>query len=175
MHTSSIVASGDYSQTNNCPPNLAPNGSCTITVQFTPAATGKRYGSVVIASDDGATPAILSLTGIGTYVSVSPVTLQFGNQSVGTSSRPRSFTLVNNGPSTLTISQVSFEGTLQQTILDFSQTDDCTASIAPGASCTFNITFSPKTPGFRSGYITIFDSEIATSPHTVKLAGTGIQ
>jgi hypothetical protein len=42
----SISASGDFSQTNNCPGNLTAVQSCTITVTFSPTATGTRSGTI---------------------------------------------------------------------------------------------------------------------------------
>jgi centrosomal CEP192-like protein len=42
------LASGDYSEIDNCPLSLAPGMSCTLTVTFTPKATGNRSGGLTI-------------------------------------------------------------------------------------------------------------------------------
>src|SRR5205823_566732 len=47
----SIAASGDFSQTNNCPSSLGFSGSCTITVTFTPTVAGSRTGSISITDN----------------------------------------------------------------------------------------------------------------------------
>ncbi len=46
----SISASGDYSQTNDCPSLLAPNATCTIQVTFTPNAIGAISGAITLLS-----------------------------------------------------------------------------------------------------------------------------
>ena len=56
----------DYSQTNNCGTSLAGHASCTITVTFTPAATGTRLANLSITDNGGGSPQKVSLTGTGT-------------------------------------------------------------------------------------------------------------
>jgi hypothetical protein len=41
-----ISVSGDYAQTNNCPPTLLTGQSCTINVTFTPTSTGPKNGTL---------------------------------------------------------------------------------------------------------------------------------
>jgi hypothetical protein len=55
---------------------------------------------------------------------------------------------------------------------DFTQTNTCGASVAVGASCTINVTFTPTAAGPRSGTLTINDNA-SGSPQTVALAGAG--
>src|SRR5437764_375800 len=43
---SSIVASGDFAQTNTCGTAVGPGAKCTISVTFKPTAVGTRTGSV---------------------------------------------------------------------------------------------------------------------------------
>jgi phospholipase C len=63
----SIAATGDFAQTNNCPSPLIPGGTCTVTVTFTPTATGARTGSIVLSDSNGTitSPEYETLTGIG--------------------------------------------------------------------------------------------------------------
>ena len=57
---------GDYSQTNTCPAGgINPGGSCTVTVNFTPTATGSRLGILWIAENGGGSPLGLRLSGTG--------------------------------------------------------------------------------------------------------------
>jgi len=47
-----VTASGiDFSESDNCHGRLAAGARCTITVTFTPASTGSRLGTVLIATD----------------------------------------------------------------------------------------------------------------------------
>jgi len=56
---------GDFAQSNNCPASLAPQTSCTVTVTFTPSATGTRKAAVKIADDAVSKPETLPLNGTG--------------------------------------------------------------------------------------------------------------
>jgi len=62
---SSIVASGNFTQTNNCPASLSANTNCAISVKFTPTATGIRNGTIAIADNASSSPQAVSLNGIG--------------------------------------------------------------------------------------------------------------
>jgi hypothetical protein len=105
-----------------------------------------------------------------TTAEVSPASLTFGNQSVGTTSLPQPVTLTNIGSSNMTISGVTVTGTDAG---DFGQTNNCGTSLSAGASCTINVTFSPTASGARSASLSITDSAVG-SPQTVSLTGTGI-
>jgi len=56
----------DYSQSNTCATSIAAKANCTITVTFTPTATGKRTAAVSIGDDGGGSPQKIQLTGTGT-------------------------------------------------------------------------------------------------------------
>jgi len=57
---------GDFAQTNNCGGSLAAGASCTITVTFTPQATGARSGNVTFKDSDVTSPQKVVLSGTGT-------------------------------------------------------------------------------------------------------------
>ena len=97
------------------------------------------------------------------FRTITPMNLNFSGQIVGTTSPSQVVTLNNTGDGPLTISNVAVTG-------DFSETNNCGASVAPAASCTFNITFSPTTAGNRAGSLTITDNA-AGSPLSVNLSG----
>jgi hypothetical protein len=61
----SIVASGDFAQTNTCGTSIAAGATCSISVTFTPTASGTRTGSVTITSSAANSPTSISLTGTG--------------------------------------------------------------------------------------------------------------
>lgn len=61
----SITAGGDFTQTNDCPGTLAARSACTITVTFTPQASGIRSGSVTLLDLLRSSPQVLSLAGLG--------------------------------------------------------------------------------------------------------------
>ena len=45
---SAIATSANFGQNNNCGGSVAPRGSCTITVTFSPTATGTLVGALTI-------------------------------------------------------------------------------------------------------------------------------
>jgi len=65
LSVTSIVASGDYAQTNTCGTSVAAGANCTISVTFTPTATGTRTGAITITDNTSGSPHIVSLTGTG--------------------------------------------------------------------------------------------------------------
>ena len=91
------VNAGDFVQTNNCGSSVAAGANCTISVTFTPSATGARSGSLSIADNASGSPQTVGLAGTGTstaaVVSLSPTSLSFGNQPVGTTSMAETSTL----------------------------------------------------------------------------------
>src|SRR5205823_3290218 len=78
---------GDFGQTNNCPlspSTLAVNGTCTINVTFTPAATGPRIATLTVTDNASNSPQTAGVSGTGASLpclSPSPVP-DFGNQSL---------------------------------------------------------------------------------------------
>jgi hypothetical protein len=55
----------------------------------------------------------------------------------------------------------------------FAQTNNCPASLAPGASCTISVTFTPQAALSKSAKVSIATSATAT-PLSVSLSGTGV-
>ncbi len=56
----------NYTETNTCGTQLAPGGSCTITVTFVPLGTGERDAAVTITDDGGGSTQAVALSGTGT-------------------------------------------------------------------------------------------------------------
>ena len=166
---SSIVASGDFSQSNSCGSSLAAGSSCVITVTFTPAVAGTRSGSLTLTDNDAfGHPQIASLTGTGllSQAVLSPTSISFGGQILGTTSNLQTVTLSNPGNAPLAISAITITG-------DFSQTNSCGNSLAASASCTINVTFRPTLAGTRQGTMALTDNA-SGNPQSVSLTGTGL-
>jgi hypothetical protein len=159
--------SSDFAQTNNCGTSVAPGKSCSVNVTFTPTATGNRSAAVSIADSAPDSPQSFSLTGIGTppVVTLSPPSLTFGVQSVGTTSPPQIIQLSASGSISITSITVSGE---------FAQTNNCGSSLPAGEICQISVTFTPPVGGPAKGTLTISDSG-AGSPQTAALSGTGAQ
>ncbi|PYV04502.1 MAG: hypothetical protein DMG26_07295, partial [Acidobacteria bacterium] len=167
--------SGDFAQTNNCPMSpstLAASASCTINVTFTPSVGGTRTGTLTVTDNAGGSPQTASLTGTGVApgATLSPASLTFARQNVGTTSAPQAATLSNSGSAALSISSIAITGADSG---DFAQTNNCGSSLAAGAQCTINVTFTPSAGGTRTATLTVTDSA-SGSPQTASLSGTGV-
>jgi hypothetical protein len=82
---------------------------------------------------------------------VSPTTLSFGNQTVGTTSATQTVTISNTGNAALTVNSIS-----NGNATDFALTSTATPfNVAAGASQTFTVAFKPATTGAKSATISI--------------------
>jgi hypothetical protein len=170
----SIGASANYaaagSGTSPCGGPLAKSAKCTLSVTFTPTDTGSIKGAVSIATTGAGSPQIVGLSGTGAVpVVLTPSSITFGDQTVGTTSTAQTVTLTNNSGGTLTISGILGSG-------DFtaapSGATPCGATVAAASTCTFSVTFTPNAKGAITGAATVSDSA-PLSPSVVKLTGTG--
>jgi len=71
LNITSITASGDFAQTNDCGASLAATASCTLSVTFTPTAAGSRTGALTITDNASGSPHTVALAGTGTDFSLS--------------------------------------------------------------------------------------------------------
>jgi hypothetical protein len=168
---SSIAISGtnaaDYSETTTCGSSLAVGATCTITVSFTPSASGLRKASLVITDSAPGSPQVVNLSGNTSTVTLSSSSLAFGFQQVGVASAPQAVTVTNSGTTALTISSITASG-------DFSETDDCVkATLQPSTNCVIQITYTPSAAVGSIGAITLTDNG-SGSPQVILATGTGV-
>ena len=165
--------SSDFAQTSNCVGSVPAGMSCSLQVTFTPTATGARNAVLQIASNLSGSPLQVPLSGNGVgpapVVSLSPTSVVFGNQAIGTPSAPQSVTLRNTGTATLNIQTVALTGNS-----DFALASGTTctngATVAINASCVIQIVFTPTTPGARNATLTITDNA-GDSPQLIAITG----
>jgi hypothetical protein len=167
-----IQTSGDFSESDDCPSSL-PNGqACTVYVYFSPTAGGTRNGTVTINDNGLFNPlSTVSLSGIGTAITLSGVPINFGNQLVKTTSGVKNITITNNGTNAITMGTITLNETTDFAI----KTNNCPAPGKPlngGANCTLGMTFTPASTGFKKGAVIIKDSD-PTSPQIAGVSGTG--
>jgi hypothetical protein len=162
-----IAVNGDFAQSNTCGTTLAPGAACTISITFTPAARFTRTGSLTVQSNSTPSAASVSLSGTGIApVATLTASLSFAPQVVGTTST-QTATLANAGDAPLTISSISATG-------DFTQSNNCPATLAAGSSCAIQVRFTPSAAGPRSGALAVSDSDPASATQTAALSGTGL-
>jgi PKD repeat protein len=168
---------GDFSAASNtCTAAVAPSGTCTVGVTFTPSGTGARQANLQIADDASDSPQTLALTGTGTAQAGPDVTITpagpvlFPNTLQKTTSAPAVLTVTNEGTAVLNITAVTVAGANAG---DFAvATNTCTAAVAPNASCTLGIAFTPGAVGVRQATLQIADNA-SGSPQSVGLSGAG--
>ena len=169
LSVSSIVATGDFSETNNCGTSVAVGSSCSVNVTFFPSAVWSRSGSIVITDNAYNSPRqVILLVGMGNngaHAELSSSSLSFQGQNVGTTSAAQTVTLTNTGPAALYINSIVTTG-------DYSQTNSCGSSLNVAASCTIGVTFAPSYASQRTGYLTVNDTD-PSFLQTVNLTGRG--
>lgn len=179
LTVSSISVSGDFSQTNNCTSSsvAAGGGSCTISVKFSPTTTGSLTGTLTINDTAAGSSQTVDLTGTGATpapaVSLSTTSLTFPDQTVGTTSASMPVTVTNSGSADLTFTGISISGSSSTSKVEFTETDNCTSSLAPGKSCTIDVVFAPEDTGSLTASVSVEDNA-GDSPQTINLTGTGV-
>ena len=150
----SITASGDYGVSGSCPAGggaLAGGASCTVLVTFTPTMTGSRPGTLSVASSASTLPRTVALVGAGiqSKLVIAPSALAFGPLVVGASAN-LTVTLRNGGTAAVTGLVLSVSG-------DYSLSLPCPTTLAAGATCTAQITFTPTAVGARAGTLRVVE------------------
>jgi hypothetical protein len=153
------------------------DGAGAFKIQSSPYSSSTCQVTV----SDGATSASASLSGCspttpppppgpapGPAVTLTPTSLTFGPQDIGTTSAAQSITVTNSGNAGLFINSAAVPNTLDYTEVN----DGCSGlTLAAGTSCSVSITFSPTVAGTRTAAFTLTDNA-AGSPHTAPLTGT---
>ncbi len=128
-------------------------GSASITVTYTLSGQSLQIAIPISVSSP--------------RLAVSPTSLSFAPQAVGTSSAPQQLTLTNVTQDNITVLGLTASG-------DFSETDNCAASspLGTNSSCIANVSFSPTATGPRTGQLSIANSA-SVAPISIPLTGTG--
>jgi hypothetical protein len=139
--------SGPFSITNGCGTSLAANSSCSITVFFSPTATGPASGEVQVRTSVG--NVIVTLTGTGVdnpaNVTILPATINFQVQPTGLSTI-RTVTIKNQsavdsvqiGAPAVVPPGISLCKARSDTYCVAVVANDC-ATLAPGAACQIQL------------------------------------
>ncbi|MGD0892843.1 MAG: choice-of-anchor D domain-containing protein [Terracidiphilus sp.] len=163
-------ASSFVKSATTCGATLAAAATCTVSVEFKPAAAGALTASLSIADSATGSPQTVALSGTGTgTVTVTPTSIAFPETVVGNTSDAQTVTLKNTGTATVTISTLALGGTDASS---FQELGDCGATLAAGASCSVFVAFKPASAAALTGSLSITETAIASS-QTVSLTGTG--
>ncbi|WP_052200220.1 choice-of-anchor D domain-containing protein [Terriglobus sp. TAA 43] len=161
-----------FTVTDECPATLQASSICRIAISYLSAVAPSSDALSLVV--DGTAVTVLgetlpqpSITGSSTNpnLTVSATSLTFSDPVIVTtaSTTVQTVTVGNIGAVAFAL-QVAITG-------DFTQTSDCPALLAGGASCTVNVTFTPSASGLREGLLAVTAG--LAGPTYVSLSGTG--
>lgn len=154
------------------PMNLAAGQSVALRVGFSPRLQGSLSGQITVGSSNGST-ATIPVSGTGTQnqtlgtISASTANLDLGTVTVGQTAT-QGFTVTNTGGTAATLSGVSSSAAM------FSASGPAfPATINPGQTIPFTVSFAPTATGNASGVITVA-SDASNAPTAVAVSGSGV-
>jgi len=154
------------------PYTLAAGSSASLSVVFSPTATGTGNATLSISSNASDSLVNVSLTGSGTTTSgtlgVTPVSMRFGNVTIG-STQTQSGSVTASGGS-VTLSSAS----LSNSVFSLGGLT-LPVTLAAGQSVPFSVTFNPTAAGTVSANVVFFSSTSSSATETVSGSGATIQ
>jgi hypothetical protein len=145
------------------------NSSCTYHITFRPSVNGAESATLSVSDAGGTQTATLEGTGVG--AALSPTTLTFAAQKVGTTSRPGRITLTNYLRSSLRLSAtITGPNAGDFAVQSWSTCRYPSGRLGPYSSCTYEITFKPSLTGAESATLSVSDAD---GTQTATLQGTG--
>jgi hypothetical protein len=173
LEISGISASGAFSETNNCGTTITPGGgTCNIYVTFTPSVTGSTTNQIEISDNAAGSPQYITVTGNGVTggagtLTLTPSTLTFPSEPVGSTSPSQTVQIINTSQSSVTITAFNLSG-------QFVETNNCGATpvvLNAGAGCMATIYFAPTSGGSQTGSFSVTSN--AAGSASVSLTGSG--
>ncbi|MGN6593457.1 MAG: choice-of-anchor D domain-containing protein [Terriglobales bacterium] len=157
---------GDFAETNTCGAALAAGAQCAVSVTFAPTASGSRTANLEISDDAAVGTAEVALDGTGVVANaqLSASALDLGEVTAGATGPAQAVTLSNSGHAALAITSVVVTG-------NFAESNNCGSSLAPGAQCAMQVTFSPTSTTNYNGQLTV---NFAGGSQAVMLSGKGV-
>jgi hypothetical protein len=161
-----------FAATNGCGTSLAAGTACAISVIFTPVSSGAKSATLTVTTGGGAAATSVALTGTGivpTY-SLSPTALAFGSEQTAVPSAAGMVTVTNTGRLALSVTGVALSGTNAN---QYSATNTCAAAVAPAATCSIAVVFTPTAAGSKTATLSVSGAGGAAT-QSVALSGTGV-
>jgi hypothetical protein len=167
----SISMNASFGETDNCVnATVAVGSSCSISVTFTPQATGPITGEMTIYANVYGGQLTVDLNGTGAAVGVvtlTPSTLSFGDVEVETTSTPLQITVANTNPAGTAAIPINSVSITAPFVIS---SNGCGTSLSADSDCQVNVEFAPTQAGEATGLLTFTDG---AGTQTVELTGTG--
>ncbi len=143
-------------------------GTASVRLSGETVLAGAETGDSSIGVSTGSAYLFDIAQSSGQNVSISTAAVNFGDILVGDSEQ-RLVTVSNIGDSALSITSIAIaSGT------DYSQVNDCPATLLPAEACQITVTFSPTAGGALLDTLTVMTSDPDEPAATVALSGTGL-
>ncbi|MCC6194093.1 MAG: choice-of-anchor D domain-containing protein, partial [Burkholderiales bacterium] len=160
---------------NTCGAVLNPGAACEVSVAYRPSGTGIDNATLIWSHDAGGSVTV-PLYGMSEDVAPPPVvgklsvpaTVSLPDTLLGLASVPQPVTLTNTGEGPVAVVSIK-----SANAGEFSVSGATCGSVAPGASCTFNVTFAPFGLGSRTATITV-TSNADGGPQAIQATGVGL-
>lgn len=151
----------------------AAGSSCTVNLAFHPTgAAGARNARIDVSDRAGVTrtPVLLAGRAIIPVLTLAPLAVSYGSQTVGGTVGPRTIDVDNTGTDTMRVTSATLTGARPG---DYTLgLNTCNgADVAPGAKCTVDVFFTPTGEGTRSATLDVL-TDVGTK--SVGLSGTGV-
>jgi Abnormal spindle-like microcephaly-assoc'd, ASPM-SPD-2-Hydin/Putative Ig domain len=177
MTITSIAIGGanptQYSETNTCGATLAAGANCSITVTFTPTATGTFPANITVTDSDPTSPQKVVITGTGSTpvvsYTVTPSSITFPSENVGLQSTCQPVVVTNTGNNPVTISSFTLTPFMNFQL----QYGYAPRTLVAGQTQTYCLKFVPTAVKAYTGSMSVSIQGIST-PSTVALTGTGV-
>jgi hypothetical protein len=169
INTTNVTLPANGSVTYTITGTLDPAATCASTVANTASAQFGSTTSFLDPDETNNSATVDSTVTCDTTLVTNPASLAYSPQQVSTASTSQSITLIEGNNGNATITSIAVTG-------DYSQTNNCPASLATAQTCTVNVVFTPTALGSRNGTLTI-QSNLAATPtvtSVVTLSGTGV-
>jgi hypothetical protein len=153
------------------PATLNPGQQMTLSVAFSPTATGAVTGDLTVSSNASGAATNVALTGNGVpapspKLVLSSSTLNFGSAQLG-SKATQTLTITSSGTASLAINQIAITGT------QFTDGNpSLPVTLQPGQQMVLTLAFDPAAAGVDSETLTITSNATPTNL-SVALSGTG--
>ncbi|MAY32899.1 MAG: hypothetical protein CMM86_09875, partial [Rhodovulum sp.] len=161
---------------------VAPGGSTTFTVSYTPTNAGAFSFDLSMVNDDGdENPYNVTVSGtatgapeIGLSGSIGGAvsdggTLAQGSQAAG-GAVALTVTVANTGTDTLTLSTATSSGASNVTVNSISA--PASSTVAPGGSTTFTVSYTPTIAGAFGFDLSMVNDDADENPYDVTVSGT---
>ena len=141
----SCTASGEWQGAKS-----ATSGVNTATV--TPTVSGFRTYTLSCSNSEGSVSRSATVEVLAPALSLSPSAIDFGTTAGGSMSTIRDIVLTSSGKVALSIGEITFSGTHAA---QFTQTNNCPATLESSKTCTIAVRFVPIGSGERSAQLRI--------------------